>query len=68
MLAWKWLTYCSSYNRQMHNAAQPEDVFWLLQVVRLAKKLPQGDVRQLAASLGSQQSVVVEDHDEEDLT
>lgn len=41
---------------------------WLLQVVRLAKKLPQGDVRQMAASLGSQPSLVVDDDDEEDLT
>lgn len=39
-----------------------------MQVVRLAKKLPQGDVKLLAASLVAQQLSLGDGGDEEDLT
>ena len=39
-----------------------------MQVVRLARKLPQGNVKVLAASLGTHQLSVGDDADEEDLT
>ncbi len=39
-----------------------------MQVVRLARKLPQGDVKGLAAALGAHQLSVGGGADEEDLT
>lgn len=40
----------------------------VVQVVRLARKLPQGDVKNLAASLGTHHLSVGGGADEEDLT
>lgn len=44
------------------------DMLCTMQVVRLARKLPQGDVKVLAASLGSNQLSIGGGTDEEDLT
>ncbi|BDA50046.1 probable gamma-soluble NSF attachment protein [Coccomyxa sp. Obi] len=62
--------YRSGDAEEVRKCIQTHSAFMELdnQIVRLAKKLPQGDVRQMAASLGSQPSPMVEDHDEEDLT
>ena len=46
----------------------PADMLCTMQVVRLARKLPQGDVRVLAAALGTHQLSVGGGADEEDLT